>query len=455
MTFSTLYFVFVFLPLALLICRFVPERAVNPVLAALSLLFYAWGRPSNLIVLLILAACNYLAGLQMDGLLRKGDRRALRAVTAATAAADVAVLALYKYFAGHMPVGLSFYTFTVLSYLFDVYQEQTPPERNVLRYLLYVSFFPKLTMGPIVTYRDFAPQAENHPMTRAGLLAGLRLFLIGLAKKVLLADQLGMAFSAVSKGTQTTVLGAWLGMLFYGFELYYDFSGYSDMAIGIARMFGFRIGKNFDHPYLSRSVSEFWRRWHISLGNWFKQYVYFPMGGSRVSDGRLFINLLTVWLLTGIWHGNTLNFLIWGLYHGFFVILEKFVIRERADRLPDAVRVIITSFIAFVGWIFFFTRTPGEAAAWFGALFGAGTAGLAGNAALFALQGNFLLLLASAVGATEWVDQTFRRIFFSNVYHLDERVLTGAAAALHLILLVSCVAGMVSSTYSSFLYFRF
>ena len=455
MVFSSIYFVFVFLPLILLAYYLVPKSGKNVVLAAGGLLFYAWGSPYNLIFLLFSFLFNYLTGIEAGALKKKGALRAMKGILIAAAAADLALLAVFKYVSNTMPLGISFYTFTVLSYLFDLYQDRAEAQLNPLHFLLFVSFFPKVASGPIVQYADMEKELRERSLSKKQLFSGLSLFLTGLFKKALIADTLGAAFSAVSGSGEGTVLAAWITMIFYSLQLYFDFSGYSDMAIGLAEMFGFHFEKNFDHPYMSRSVAEFWRRWHISLGNWFKQYVYFPMGGSRVGTGRIIFNTAVVWVLTGIWHGNTLAFLIWGLYHGAFVLLDRFVFNKLFAAFPGILRTILTVLVTFIGWIFFFSPSLPEAFSLIGRLAGIGAEGFAGNSSLFILRGNLLMLIAAAIGCTELPSKLYRRYISENGAGLDERLVTILHCAVCLLLLVSATAAMLSSTYSSFLYFKF
>ena len=288
-----------------------------------------------------------------------------------------------------MPIGVSFFTFSLLSYLFDVYRDRAPAARNMLDFSLYVTFFPKLVSGPIVQYAEMEPQLRDHPVTREGFGSGARLFLIGLAKKVLLANTLGTTFYALSAlpMTQLSTLSAWLGAVCYALMLYFDFSGYSDMAIGLASMFGFRFGRNFDYPYVSQSITEFWRRWHISLGAWFRDYVYIPCGGSRAGTARTIANLLLVWLLTGIWHGANWTFLLWGVYYGILLLLEKFVLRH-----------VLTLLLVLIGWVFFFSSSPAAAFGWIGRMFGSGSA-LIDATAKYYLAGCWPLLLVGAIGS--------------------------------------------------------
>ena len=336
MVFNSIYFLFVFLPIILILYYVIPAPFKNALLVIVSLLFYAWGSPKSLVFLLFAALFNYASGIEIEHLKISRHTDAAMKIMIASVAANVVLLASFKYFFDDMPVGMSFFTFTVLSYLFDVYGERTGAQRNPVNFILYVSFFPKLLSGPIVQYADMEAQLTGRKADADKLMDGGVLFLVGLGKKVLLADALGAGFALLGQA-ENSVLGAWLMMIFYSLQLYFDFSGYSDMAIGLSKMFGFEFEKNFDYPYMSLTISEFWRRWHISLGNWFKQYVYFPLGGSRVPDILILRNLLVVWLLTGIWHGNTFCFVVWGLYHGAFVILERFVISGRDINLRNLV----------------------------------------------------------------------------------------------------------------------
>ena len=357
MTFSTLSFIFLFLPVSLLVYHLIPaEKSIWRKVALLifSVLFYVWGDAPNVLVLVISVLFNYISGQQIrmlsaDG--RDGFRRKATVIVAVVV--DVAVLGIFKYSRLALPVGMSFYTFSALSYVFDIYYGRVEDDGNVLNEMLYILFFPKLISGPIMQYKDFREQLVQKTAKNRYFTSGMHLFIIGLFKKVLIADNLSTAFHQISSLSQMAGLTAWLGMIFYSLELYFDFSGYSDMAIGLAEMFGFRIEKNFNYPYLSDGVTDFWRRWHISLGAWFRDYVYIPMGGNRCSREKQFRNLAVVWILTGLWHGNTLNFLFWGIYHGFFVILEKFAIGQKRLSIPKWLRILLTGFDCLRGMDFF------------------------------------------------------------------------------------------------------
>ena len=313
-----------------------------------------------------------------------------------------------------------------------------------------MTYFDEIVSGPIVQYAEMEPQLRDHPVTREGFGTGARLFLIGLAKKVLLANTLGTTFYALSAlpMTQLSTLSAWLGAVCYALMLYFDFSGYSDMAIGLASMFGFRFGKNFDYPYVSQSITEFWRRWHISLGAWFRDYVYIPCGGSRAGTARTIANLLLVWLLTGIWHGANWTFLLWGVYYGILLLLEKFVLRRVLEHLPGLLRHVLTLLLVLIGWVFFFSSSPAAAFGWIGRMFGSGSA-LVDATAKYYLAGCWPLLLVGAIGS------------FPVVSHVGTNLLRRSKAwqafsvVLFLALLLLCIALMMNDTYSTFLYFQF
>ncbi len=469
MSFSTLFFLFVFLPVSLILYYVFPKRLRNIPLVVLSLVFYAWGSPVYLILLLLSMAFNYFSALQIASYREAGRERLAKGAMVVAVAADLLLLGYYKYFGflletlnlipglslsapdTALPLGLSFYTFTVLSYVLDVYRGRAPVQKNVLSYAVYAAFFPKIISGPIVQYKDMAAQIESERSISPEKLGnGLGLFLIGLFKKVLLADNLGTLFGAISGQTAMSVGTAWLGMVLYSFQLYFDFSGYSDMAIGLSAMLGFDLGKNFDYPYRAKSIQEFWRRWHISLGAWFREYVYIPLGGSRCSKGKIVRNLLVVWLLTGLWHGAAWSFVLWGLWHGAFAMLERFVIGDRLDKIPDPLRVLGTCLIVFLGWVMFFSGSLSGMVRYFGQMFGAGHMGLFDGTFRYYLGSSAILLLFSLVGS----GPTVHRLHQNLILRRGGAVIY-VSAAIYALLLILSVASMVSATYTSFLYFQF
>ena len=469
MAFSTLLFFFGFLPISLIIYYLCPKRLRPIPLVLLSLLFYAWPNPVYLVLLLLSMGVNYFTALQIDAC-RKAERPgAARLAMILALVFNLGLLVYFKYYGFlvsnlnlvtgwdltvpvlKLPLGLSFYTFTVLSYVLDVYMDRAPAEKNVLGFAVYATFFPKLISGPITQYKDMREQLlSEKPFNLSGLSGGMAMFLAGLFKKVLISDNLGTVFSMIS-GQETMSAGtAWLGMILYSLQLYYDFSGYSDMAIGVASMFGFKLDKNFDYPYRSVNITDFWRRWHISLGAWFREYLYFPLGGSRCSKAKLFRNLLIVWLATGLWHGASWTFIAWGLWHGGWSMLERFVIKDRLDRVPKALRILATDLLAFLGWVMFFSPTLSSMLHYFGQMAGAGGLGLFDGAFGYFLGSCWPLLIVSLIGS----GPTVRNLFRNQVYRRGGWT-RWAALAVCLVLLLFTVSEMVSSTYNSFLYFQF
>ena len=463
MAFNDISFLFIFFPVALLLHMLMPMRGKNVLLLILSLIFFAWGSPEYVLLLILSILFNYFTGLQM------GKQKGLKFTLWSAVIVNLLLLGFFKYWGFvlnnvnallgtsipvrqlSMPLGISFFTFSVLSYLFDVYRDKAPAATNILDFGLFVAFFPKLVSGPIVQYTEFAAQVQERKLTQAKFGAGCRLFLIGLAKKVLLSNIIGTTFYAVTAlpTDGISVVTAWLGAISYSLMLYFDFSGYSDMAIGIAQMFGFNFNKNFDYPYMSASVSEFWRRWHISLGAWFRDYVYIPLGGSRVEKKKIIRNLLIVWGLTGIWHGANWNFIFWGFFHGGILLLEKFVLNSFLEKVPKVLRIFGTVILVVIGWVFFFSPDLGSAFLWLGRMFGIGAHGFVDATAVYYFSASAIILAIGAISA-----YPIGAKLGSNVYHMGK-----SAVALSVIwfglLLILCIAGMLSSTYSSFLYFQF
>ena len=452
MAFNSLVFIFIFLPVTLLIYRFLPKGLQNVLLIVASLFFYAWGGPGALLVILLSIGFNYFAAIGIARHVQTGGKSAAKIHLAAAVIVNVAILAVYKYTVLEMPLGISFYTFSVMACLFDVYYGEIDRDVPFFDFALYALFFPKVISGPIVKWKDFKDQVGHHPVTRAGFLDGFNLFMIGFFKKVLLADKLGVTFASVFGLPDQTVGMAWIAVLGYGLQLYLDFSGYSDMAIGLARMFGFQFSKNFDYPYTSANISEFWRRWHISLGAWFRDYVYIPLGGSRCSRALNIRNLMVVWVLTGIWHGSTFNYLIWGLYHGCLVLLDKFVIGKALSRTPRRLQVFLTDLAVFIGWVFFFTPGIGGAFTHLGHMIGVGAAGFWSHATTFCLTENLILFIISILCCSPWLKRTYDRLVFGN---LRRRSGIYISVVLYAVLFVFGIANILGSTWSTFMYANF
>ena len=373
MVFSSMTFLVLFLPLLLLLYFIIPDgRWRNAVLLCASLLFYGWGEPLWIFAMIFSTAVNYVCARILSGTDNPAVRRAALWVGVII---SLAFLFYFKYAAfllnsvgalfgsgpimtaPRLPIGISFYTFQVLTYTVDVYRGKSPVQRSFARLLLYVSCFPQLIAGPIVQYSDVAQQLRHRRTSSRGFVLGFRRFAVGLFKKVLLANLCGMILERTAlagSGAAMSLLGAWYSALLYTLQIYYDFSAYSDMAIGLGKILGFTYKENFNYPYVSRSITEFWRRWHISLGSFFRDYVYIPLGGNRAGAARTARNMLIVWLLTGLWHGASWNFLVWGLYYGALLLLERFVLSRVLEKLPGALRWVLTMLLVVVGWVIFY-----------------------------------------------------------------------------------------------------
>ena len=456
MSFGNLYFVFGFLPVSLLLYFIAPSRIKNVVLLLCSLVFFAWGEPTYLLLLALSVGFNYFTGRELALLLRAEKKGAARFVLTCSVILNLLLLCFFKYGAEllggralPMPIGISFFTFSLLSFLFDIYRGRAPAAKNIIDFGLYVTFFPKLVSGPIVRYAEMEAQLREHPFSWEKFGSGARQFLIGLAKKVLIANTLGTTFYALSAlpVTSLSAAGAWLCAISYSLMLYFDFGGYSDMAIGLAGMFGFALEKNFDYPYLSGTVAEFWRRWHISLGTWFREYVYIPLGGSRCGSLRTALNLMVVWLLTGIWHGTGASFLLWGVYYGVLLVLEKLILRRVLNKVPDAVRHVLTLLCVVIGWVFFFSPSPQAAFALLGRMFGTGA--FLDAAAKYYWSAAWRVILL-AVFACLPVGARFGRSLLRR-----GRAWIPLSIVYYAALLLLCIAGMMNDTYSAFLYFQF
>ncbi len=470
MAFNDISFLFLFFPFALLAHKVMPMVGKNIVLLILSLIFFAWGSPRYVLLLVLSILFNFFTGLQMAKQKEEKDEKGLKFTLWSGVIVNLLLLGFFKYWGFvieninallrtsipvrnlSMPIGVSFFTFTVLSYLFDVYRDKAPVAKNILEFSLFVTFFPKLVSGPIVQYKDMAHQLKERKLSGVKFGRGCRMFLIGLAKKVLLSNTIGTTFYAVTAlaPDAISVATAWLGAVTYALMLYFDFSGYSDMAIGLATMFGFDFEKNFDYPYMSTSVSEFWRRWHVSLGAWFRDYIYIPLGGSRVSTVKIIRNLLVVWCLTGIWHGASWNYIFWGLYYGGLLILEKFVLKSLLEYIPGFIKHIFTLILVLIGWVFFFSTSLGSAFMWLGRMFGIGAAGFVDATAKYYLSGSWIIVLLGAIGSFPFAAKQG-----NNLLRGKGKLMVYLSVVWFAVLLVLCIAGMMSSTYSSFLYFQF
>ena len=475
MAFNSVAFLFVFLP-AVLLCYFIlPARfrgLRNLVLLAASLCFYAWGGLKGLCIFLASLLLNYIFGLGL-GVLRKKSRRLLFILAVA---ANLGLLGFYKYgafFASNLqsisgiklsapepwlPLGLSFYTFQSLSYLFDVYRERIPTERNFLALTLYQTFFPKVLQGPIVRYENFSGSIRRRQESLEGAFLGFRRFAFGLAKKMLLANSFGQLAGEVFTRdiTGLTPTLAWMGIIAYSLQIYFDFSGYSDMALGLGRIFGFSLPENFNYPYLAESITDFWRRWHITLSQWFRDYIYIPLGGNRRGKGRQILNLLTVWGLTGLWHGAAWTFVAWGLYFAVLLILEKLFLAKALEKLWRPLRHVYALFFILIGWVIFQSPDFGWTLDYLRAMFTPAAPAADGSYLYYLLMQYRPELIAGIILCmpfAPWLGRVWQRKGAASVrWEALGAFLSGLLA---LILFLLSVLAVVSTSFSAFLYFQF
>nr|WP_318682765.1 MBOAT family protein [uncultured Acetatifactor sp.] len=470
MVFSSILFLFRFLPIFFICYFLVPQRMKNFILLLGSLFFYAWGEPVYILLMLFSTVSDYIHGILIA---RYAERKAAVFLLTSSVVINLLLLGFFKYadfligsvnsLAGTsfpllnipLPIGISFYTFQTMSYTIDVYRGEAKVQKNFLDFCVFVTMFPQLIAGPIVKYRQVEEQLHSHRPDLYQISAGIKRFVAGLAKKVLIANNLGVLWTEISAMDygEISVLTAWLGIGAFAFQIYFDFSGYSDMAIGLGACLGFYFPENFNYPYISASVTEFWRRWHISLSSWFREYVYIPLGGNRKGLPRQLLNLLIVWALTGIWHGAEWSFLVWGLWFAFLLILEKLFLARALAAVPKIFGRIYTCLAVLLGWVFFASQSLGQAWGYFGAMFGFGGVGVDRQALYFGTE--YLILFVVAIAAST--------PFPGGMIKKLEKIKTGWGIALYrlgekvmppLLLLLS-IAYIVDASYNPFLYFRF
>ena len=469
MLFSSITFLFLFLPIVMAVYYIVPGRGKNIVLLIASLFFYAWGEPVYVVLMILSILFNYFCGRDIQANGEDAGKAKLSLAFAVTV--NILILGFFKYYGFlldtvnsllpsdipyrelPLPVGISFYTFQAISYLVDIYWKKAEPQKNILYFALYISMFPQLIAGPIVRYVDIEAQLRNRKISIRRLGQGAVFFIIGLAKKVIIANTAGSVFDQISgvPASSLSMLTAWVGVFSYAFQIYFDFSGYSDMAVGLGKMFGFEFKKNFDYPYISKSITEFWRRWHISLSTWFREYVYIPLGGNRCSVSRNIFNLMVVWALTGMWHGAAWNFIAWGVYYGVILVMEKYIWGDSLERLPGVVRHIYTIILVLVGWVFFFSPSLGYSLRYLAAMVGGG-AGIVDSKGAFLLLTHWLLYLLAVLGSSalgmRLLNAVPRMI-------RGEKAKAVSAAVIYMGIFVVSVAFLVTDTFNPFLYFRF
>ena len=465
MLFSSIPFLFYFLPIVTAIYFLVPFRLKNTVLLLASLVFYAWGEPKYVVLMIASILLFFFCGLAIG---KAAERKWKKFWLTVSVVVSLALLAVFKYadffvesfnavtglslplLKLALPIGISFYTFQCLSFTVDVYRGTAEVQKNILSFGAYVALFPQLIAGPIVRYVDVARELNSRSHSWADVTLGLRRFIVGLSKKILIANTLGELTNIFRASSEKSVVFYWIYAIAFALHIYFDFSGYSDMAIGLGRIFGFKFIENFNYPYLSRSVAEFWRRWHMSLGSWFRDYVYIPLGGNRVSRGRWVFNTLVVWMLTGLWHGAAWNFVLWGLLYAAFLMIEKWV--PAIGKLPSILRRVYVLLVVVLGFVLFNAADIGQAAGDIGGMFGFGGVPLVTGETLYYLRSYGVVLLLGLVGATPLIRDLALRLSKGErsgkaIAILEPAVLTA--------LLLLCTAYLVDGSFNPFLYFRF
>ena len=465
MIFSSILVMFYYLPVVLAIYYIVPVKWRNPVLFVANLVFYGWGEPVYILLMMFSITVNFINGILIDKY-RDNNRKA-KLVLIINVVINLGLLGFFKYYdlivntlsaipfidikplGLTLPIGISFYTFQTMSYPIDVYRGDADVQKNYISFGTFVALFPQLIAGPIVRYKDVADQLDFRANSIAQFASGVERFIIGLGKKVLIANNVGMIWDmyAATSASELTMLGSWIGIIAFSFQIYFDFSGYSDMAVGLGRMLGFEFKENFDYPYISKSITEFWRRWHISLGTWFRDYVYIPLGGNRHGLGRQLVNIVIVWALTGIWHGANWTFMLWGVYYAFFLILEKIFLLRTLEKCPAILQHIYTLLIVIVGWVLFQLDDIPTVMVYLRAMFGLGEAGVSVAADIYYLKSYALTIIIAAIASIPLGQRLFKR--------LPDKVRGVISPVLILVVLVLATAYLVDATYNPFLYFRF
>lgn len=468
MVFSSLLFLFEFLPVTLFIYYISPRVLKNLVLIITSLIFYAWGEPVYIVIMIFTAIFDYLNGLLIE---KFRDRKiAAAAIMITSLSVNLGLLSFFKYYGFlvntinaifhlhiivknlPLPLGISFYSFQSMSYVIDVYRGKVKAQKNIIHYATFVAMFPQLVAGPIIKYIEITKQIGKRKESIILFGEGVELFIIGLSKKVLLANNIGTLWQSV-KSTPIEKLSsttAWIGIMAFTFQIYFDFSGYSDMAMGLGKMFGFNLVKNFDYPYISKSITEFWHRWHMSLGTWFREYLYIPLGGNRKGRLKQYRNIFIVWLLTGLWHGANWNFIFWGLYFGFFVTIEKIFFLKWMNSKPKFIGHIYTLLVVAIGWVFFEFENMIQGIKFIGSMFGFNTNPIIDGRAIYYIYTYGILFIILAVCSTPLVKNI--------IYYMKEKISAISALAIpavYLFLIFLSTAYLVNESYNPFLYFRF
>ncbi len=470
MLFSSITFLYYFLPITLLIYFAVSKKYKNPVLLLASLLFYGWSEPKLIFLMLLSIVVHYIAGLLIDKNRNVNKEKKCKGYLVLAISISLALLGYFKYsnfFISNLnslgglslpllkialPIGISFYTFQIISYTIDVYRGDTKVQKNILHLATYLALFPQLIAGPIVRYTDIAERLEAREYNMEAVSYGIRRFMIGLSKKVILANSLGLLCSIFSDSNEKTVLFYWIYAIAFTLQIYYDFSGYSDMAIGLGSILGFHFMENFNYPYISKSITEFWRRWHISLGSWFRDYVYIPLGGNRVSKGRWIRNILVVWMLTGFWHGAAWNFILWGLMFAILLIIEKIWLSDLLAKLPKVISHIYVLFFVILSFVLFDAPNLSSALHSIKAMLGFGDIPLLGTQTLYYLNSYKMILLFAILGSTPLMKSGIDRL---RATKWGDRALVYLGPIACVLLLFIITGYLVDGSYNPFLYFRF
>lgn len=466
MVFSSTIFLCVYLPLVLLGYYICPKKGRNLFLLIVSLVFYAWGEPKYVFLMIFSILINYVFGRLMDK--NRGRQKRMKLLLVLSVVIDIGLLSVFKYtdfiitnvnaiFGANfdllniaLPIGISFYTFQAMSYTIDVYRDDVRVQKNLIDFGMYITMFPQLIAGPIVRYADVQDQLADRSVTTADFSEGVMRFVVGLGKKVLLANQMGAVWSDIyALGGDVSALMAWTGAIAYTFQIYFDFSGYSDMAIGLGRMFGFKFPENFRYPYQSVSITDFWRRWHITLSTWFKEYLYIPLGGNRRGLARQALNLLIVWSLTGFWHGAGWNFVMWGLYYFVILFIEKLFLLKALDKLPKFFRHVYALVLIIIGWVIFASDDVSVLLPYLGSMFGAN--GAIGGMDVYTLLTKAVLLIICCIASTELP----KKLFLSAAGAMNEKAAFTLKSVLMIALLALSMILLIGDSYNPFLYFRF
>lgn len=468
MVFSSIIFIFTFLPITLIVYYLSPRSLKNLVLLIASLVFYAWGEPAYIFLMLFTTIIDFFAGLLINK--HKKNKKRARFILIVTIGINLFILGYFKYYGFlimninsifninipindiPLPIGISFYTFQTLSYIIDVYLEKVKVQKKLLSFSLYVTMFPQLVAGPIVKYSDIARELTNRKENLEMFGEGAERFIFGLGKKVLIANNVGLLWTSIQRSDlgNLSILTSWIGILAYTLQIYFDFSGYSDMAIGLGKMFGFNFCENFNYPYISKNITEFWRRWHISLGSWFREYVYIPLGGNRRGLKIQLRNIFIVWFLTGIWHGASWNFIIWGIYYGILLLIEKVILLKLLKKVPNFLSHIYTMVVVMVGWVFFANDNLKIGIDYIKIMFGIGNNSFVNGTSIYYISTSLIILVLAILCSTPIMYRVFRKI----KYNMGVKGIL-IANSLQFIILILSIAYIVTSTYNPFLYFRF